>query len=253
MALSNEELLQQVNMLATRTDDNKEMKFNKMPGINKGLNPEFFTGNNTKIVNAINKLATEVNALETAVVDMINKTNSVLMDVNSIENQEVWEETKRLMGEDTIIEGIRALLDGKMQDKVLNIDEEDEGKVLTVVIDDAGNPVVKPVDMGDIGTGGGNNGGGNVEDVISAYTVTYLNGEHPEMTNVGQAIDHIMDTIANFDFEVTWKDIKNKPKIGNKLELDEDSLNLLSNKDVELSAVPLMTDDDIFDLINDLD
>lgn len=248
MALSNEELLQQVNMLATRTDDNKEMKFNKMPGINKGLNPDFFTGNNTKIVNAINKLASEVNALETAVVDMINKTNSVLMDVNSIENQEVWEETKRLMGEDTIIEGIRALLDGKMQDKVLNIDEEDEGKVLTVVIDDAGNPVVKPVDMGDIGTGGG-----SVEDVISAYTVTYLNGDHPEMTNVGQAIDHIMDTIANFDFEVTWKDIKNKPKIGNKLELDEDSLNLLSNKDVELSAVPLMTDDDIFDLINDLD
>ena len=248
MALSNEELLQQVNMLATRTDDNKEMKFNKMPGINKGLNPDFFTGNNTKIANAINKLASEVNALETAVVDMINKTNSVLMDVNSIENQEVWEETKRLMGEDTIIEGIRALLDGKMQDKVLNIDEEDEGKVLTVVIDDAGNPVVKPVDMGDIGTGGG-----SVEDVISAYTVTYLNGDHPEMTNVGQAIDHIMDTIANFDFEVTWKDIKNKPKIGNKLELDEDSLNLLSNKDVELSAVPLMTDDDIFDLINDLD
>lgn len=248
MALSNEELLQQVNILATRTDDNKEMKFNKMPGINKGLNPDFFTGNNTKIVNAINKLATEVNALETAVVDMINKTNSVLMDVNSIENQEVWEETKKLMGEDTIIEGIRALLDGKMQDKVLGFDEEDEGKVLTVAIDDAGNPVVKPVDMGDIGTGGG-----SVEDVISAYTVTYLNGDHPEMTNVGQAIDHIMDTIANFDFEVTWKDIKNKPKIGNKLELDEDSLNLLSNKDVELSAVPLMTDDDIFDLINDLD
>lgn len=252
MALSNEELLQQVNILATRTDDNKEMKYNKMPGINKGLNPDFFTGNNTKIVNAINKLATEVNALETAVVDMINKTNSVLMDVNSIENQEVWEETKKLMGEDTIIEGIRALLDGKMQDKVLGFDEEDEGKVLTIAIDDAGNPVVKPVDMGDIGTGGGN-GGGTVEDVISAYTVTYLNGDHPEMTNVGQAIDHIMDTIANLDVEVKWGDIKNKPKIGNKLEMDDDSLNLLSNKNEELSAVPLMTDDDIFDLINDLD
>lgn len=252
MALSNEELLQQVNILATRTDDNKEMKYNKMPGINKGLNPDFFTGNNTKIVNAINKLASEVNALETAVVDMINKTNSVLMDVNSIENQEVWEETKKLMGEDTIIEGIRALLDGKMQDKVLGFDEEDEGKVLTIAIDDAGNPVVKPVDMGDIGTGGGN-GGGTVEDVISAYSVTYLNGEHPEMTNVGQAIDHIMDTIKNLDFEVKWGDIKNKPKIGNKLEMDDDSLNLLSNKNEELSAVPLMTDDDIFDLINDLD
>lgn len=252
MALSNEELLQQVNILATRTDDNKEMKYNKMPGINKGLNPDFFTGNNTKIVNAINKLASEVNALETAVVDMINKTNSVLMDVNSIENQEVWEETKKLMGEDTIIEGIRALLDGKMQDKVLGFNEEDEGKVLTIAIDDAGNPVVKPVDMGDVGTGGGN-GGGSVEDVISAYTVTYLNGDHPEMTNVGQAIDYIMDTIANFDFEVTWEDIKNKPKIGNKLEMDDDSLNLLSNKNEELSAVPLMTDDDIFDLINDLD
>jgi F-type H+-transporting ATPase subunit gamma len=132
------------------------------------------------------------------------------------------------------------------------VDEEDEGKVLTIAIDDAGNPVVKPVDMGDVGTGGGN-GGGSVEDVISAYTVTYLNGDHPEMTNVGQAIDHIMDTIKNLDFEVKWSDIKNKPKIGTKLELDEDSLNLLSNKDVELSTVPLMTDDDIFDLINDLD
>ena len=256
MALSKEELQQQINVLTTRTDDNDGMKYSKLPGINKGLNPDFFTGNNTRIVNAINKLAQDVAAMQIAVIDMINKTNGVILDVNSVENKEVWEETKKLMREDTIIEGIRSILEGRSQDRIFDLDEEDAGKILTVVLDDDGKPVIKPIDF-------------NVEfpegpdkeepeepeepEIISAYTVTYLNAENPEITNVGEAIDHILTQMQNIDFEISWDDIKDKPSIGSKLELDEDSLSLMSEEDAEISSVPLMTDDDIYDLVNSLD
>ena len=69
MAMTDEELLLQMNILTTATENNENMKYRANAALNKGLNPEFFTGNNTKIVNAINKLASEVNALETAVVE----------------------------------------------------------------------------------------------------------------------------------------------------------------------------------------
>jgi hypothetical protein len=263
MALSKEELQLQIDILTSRTDDNDGMKYSKLPGINKGLNPDFFTGNNTRIVNAINKLAQDVAAMQTAVIDMINKTNGVILDVNSVENQEIWKETKRLMGEDTIIEGIRAILEGKSQDRIFDLDEEDEGKILTVVIDDAGNPIIKPIDL-DIALPEPEP---ERPEITSAYQITYLNGDHPEITNVGDAIDHIMDGMTgvgesidqimeklnNVDFEITWDDIKDKPSIGTKLELDDDSLALLSEEDAELSVVPLMSDDDIYDLVNSLD
>ena len=277
MALSKEELQQQINILTTRTDDNDGMKYSKLPGINKGLNPDFFTGKNTRIVNAINKLAQDVAAMQTAVIDMINKTNGVIMDVNSVENQEVWEETKRLMGEDTIIEGIRAILDGKLQEKILQFDEDDAGKILTIVSDDAGNPVIKPVEL----ELPDKEEEEKPEGVISAYTITYLHEDHPEITNVGAAIDHVMDNVddlkedidnvkddmeaikgsidnilenmTKIDFEISWDDIKDKPAIGSKLALDEDSLMLMTNEEAEVSSVPLMTDDDIFDLVNSLD
>ena len=249
MALSKEELQQQINILTTRTDDNDGMKYSKLPGINKGLNPDYFTGNNTRIVNAINKLAQDVAAMQTAVIDMINKTNGVILDVNSVENKEVWEETKRLMREDTIIEGIRAILEGRSQDRIFDLDEEDAGKILTVVIDDDGNPIIKPIDF-------------NIElpdddkpeepEIISAYTVTYLDADNPEITTVGEAIDHIMSQLKNIDFEISWDDVKDKPSIGSRLELDEDSLSLISEEDVELSSVPLMSDEDILDLVTSL-
>ena len=80
MALSEEAILQQINVLTTKTAENAEMIYKSIPALNKGLNPAYFTGNDTKIVNAINKIAAEVNALNTAVVDMINKVNKIFKD-----------------------------------------------------------------------------------------------------------------------------------------------------------------------------
>ena len=249
MALSKEELQLQIDILTSRTDNNDGMKYSKLPGVNKGLNPEFFTGNNTRVVNAINKLATEVKALENAVYDMINKTNGVLLDVNSEQNQETWEETKRLMREETIIEGIRSILEGKSQDRIFDIEEEDEGKVLTIVIDDDGNPVVRPVEISmDIFP----DYKPPEEKITTAYDVVYLNRDIPGVENVGEAIDHILDQMKNIDFEISWDDIKDKPSVGNKLELKDDALTLVSDEDAILSSVPLMNDEDIYDLVNTL-
>jgi hypothetical protein len=252
MALSNEELKLQIDILTSRTDDNDGMKYSKLPGINKGLNPDFFTGNNTRIVNAINKLAQDVAAMQTAVIDMINKTNGVILDVNSVENQEVWKETKRLMREDTIIEGIRAILEGRSQDRIFDLSEDDEGKILTVVIDDDGKPVVRPVEF-NVDVLPDEKPEKPEEPVItSAYEVVYLNGELPGVETVGSAIDHILDQMKNIDFEISWDDIQNKPSIGNKLELNEDSLSLVSEENAILSSVPLMNDEDVYDLVNTL-
>lgn len=249
MALSKEELQLQIDILTSRTDNNDGMKYSKLPGVNKGLNPEFFTGNNTRVVNAINKLATEVKALENAVIDMINKTNGVMLDVNSEENKAIWEETKTLMREETIIEGIRAILEGESQDRIFDIHKDDEGKVLQITINEDGRPVVRPVEISmDIFP----DYKPPEEKITTAYDVVYLNRDVPNVDNVGEAIDHILDQMKNIDFEISWDDIKDKPSVGNKLELKDDALSLISEEDAILSSVPLMTEEDIYDLMNTL-
>ena len=75
MAMSDEELLLQMNILASKTEDNPNMVFKANKTLNKGLNPDYFTGQDTKIVNAINMLAeTTVKVTEVAalVADKVN-------------------------------------------------------------------------------------------------------------------------------------------------------------------------------------
>ena len=86
--MTEEELKLQMDILTSKISDNPNMTYKTNAVLNKGLNPDFFTGNNTRIVNAINKLAQDVAAMQIAVIDMINKTNGVILDVNSVENKE---------------------------------------------------------------------------------------------------------------------------------------------------------------------
>ena len=44
----------QSEILTTETNKNPDMKYNKIPVLNKGLNPEIFPGSMSKVVNAIN-------------------------------------------------------------------------------------------------------------------------------------------------------------------------------------------------------
>ena len=226
MALSEEAILQQINVLTTKTAENAEMIYKAIPALNKGLNPEFFKGNDTKIVNAINKLAVDVNALNTAVINMIEKVNSVLMDTASTQNKEVWEETQKLMGEETIIEGIKALLEGKLQDKVLGLDAADKDKLLQVSINEMGIPEVKATSIDSL----------TVE--VGSYDVSYINRDFKGINSVGEAIDVILEDL---------------PQLANDLVIEEEELVLKSVNDDELANVPLTSDEDINDIIDSLD
>ena len=226
MALSEEAILQQINVLTTKTAENAEMIYKAIPALNKGLNPEFFKGNDTKIVNAINKLAVDVNALNTAVINMIEKVNSVLMDTASTQNKEVWEETQKLMGENTIIEGIKALLEGQLQDKVLGLDAADKDKLLQVSINEMGIPEVKATSIDSL----------TVE--VGSYDVSYINRDFKGINSVGEAIDVILEDL---------------PQLANDLVIEEEELVLKSVNDDELANVPLTSDEDINDIIDSLD
>lgn len=234
MAMSDEELLLQMNILASKTEDNPDMVFKANKTLNKGLNPEYFTGNNTKIVNAINMLAettvkvTEVSSLVT------EKVNELLLDTSVDENKLLWDKLKELMEMDTIIEGLHRILDGKQQDKILGITPDDIGKILSVAQAEDGEMMVKAID-----------------NILNPSQMEYTHEEHPEVKTVEGALDKLFELQENGISEVTWDMIMNKPEIPTGLELTNESLVMMSENG-NMSEVPLMTDEDVNNLLSDL-
>ena len=235
MAMSDEELLLQMNILASKTGDNPNMAYKANATLNKGLNPEYFTGNNTKIVNAINHLAetsVKISDLSEAVAD---KVNELLLDTSSDANKAIWDNVKELMEMDTIIEGIQRILEGKQQDKVLGITPDDIGKILSVAQAEDGEMMVKAID-----------------NILNAGQMEYTHEEHPEVQTVEGALDKLFELQNNKLDEVTWDMIMNKPAIPTGLELTDNAL-VMNDEDGEMSSVPLMTNEDVDELLNELE
>lgn len=245
MALTEEQILQQINVLATKTSENPNMTFKTNGTLNKGLNPDYFSGNDSKIVNAINKLATLSEANDALVKNVADAVNNVLLDTTSSTGSIVWQETKELMEADTIIEGINAILSGKSQDKILGIDLDDIGKIL-VVQEQEGEAVVAPM---------------SIEDIINvqANDISYSNDKAPSVNNIKDALDFLMTNQGQISGgtgegtvvvkDVDWIDIKNKPEVGNRLELTDSKLALKNDQGSVISEVELVTDEDINDLL----
>jgi hypothetical protein len=234
MAMSEEELKLQLDILTTKTSDNPDMVYKASAITNKGLNPEYFTGNNTKIVNAINYLA-EQSVTTTEVAQLVaEKVNEVLLDISNYENSLIWENVKQLMEIDTIIEGIQRILQGKQQDKILGITPDDIGKILSVAQAEDGEMMVKAID-----------------NILNPSQMEYTIEEYPEVQTVENALDKLFELQNNKIDEVTWDMILNKPAIPTGLELTSEAL-VMNDDDGEMSSVPLMTDEDISILINDL-
>ena len=149
MALTTEELLIQVNILASKTDPatNPDMIYVINNNLNKGLNPNYFVGSDTKIVNAINKLADEDIKVSNMVNDISDKVNSILLDVDAYSNSITWRKVQELMGQPTIIEGLEDLFEGKKQEELLKLSADDIGKVLSVAQDEDGNLYTKAIDL----------------------------------------------------------------------------------------------------------
>ena len=255
MALTDEQILQQINVLTTKTSDNPNMTYKTNSTLNKGLDPSFFTGNNTKIVNAINMLASDSKKSIASVQAVANKVNEILLDTSNDTNATIWENVKDLMGTETIIEGIEKILQGQQVDKILNLDVADKGKVLSVDVDENGKAILKAIDM--IASG---------PSTIEAIDIAYTNSKVPTVKNVKTALDNIFTQLANGNTgggdnewgggvivgEITWDMIDDKPNIGSKISMTavQGRLTLLDAENNVISNVPLTTDSDIEEIID---
>lgn len=238
MALTTEQLILQMSILSDKTDPatNPNMVYKPATALNKALDPSIFTGNNTKIVNAINMVANKAESNKVAVTDAINKFNNILLDTSDFTNQQIWSALQTAMGANTIIEGITRILEGKNQHQILGLQEGDIGKVLSIGKNEKGELITKAIDM---------ISGGSVD----SNNVSYSNVSLPEITNVSDALDYI---IANQSPDVIdWNAITNKPNIANKLSLSEDAL-VMAEDDQEISRVALTTADDINNIVGSL-
>ena len=238
MALTDEQILQQINVLTKKTSENPDMTYRSNASLNKGLNPEYFTNNSTKIVNAINDLAAANDITKTLANNVSDKVNSILLDTSSYDNALIWDETKALMGKDTIIEGINAILKGDFQNKILNFTIDDAGKVLTVGMDDEGKPTTVAQ---------------TIESIISVENLQYSNNKETSITNVKDALDYLFETsnstVVN---EIDWNAIKNVPDLGSKLALNDSKLCLTDENGKVISEVEIITNEDIENIMNNM-
>lgn len=239
MALTVEELVLQMSILSDKTDSvtNPNMVYKPAAALNKALDPSIFTGNNTKIVNAINMVAKKTNNLETTITSLMDKYNNILLDTSAGSNQAIWEATQGLMAKDTIIEGIKHILEGNRQEQILGLKAENIGKVLSIAKDEQGNLVTKAIDM--IAGGG----------PIKALNVEYSNESKPELTNVSDALDYILANQT--EVNVDWDSILHKPMIPNGLVMTEEAL-VMREDEKDISQVPLTSPEDINNIIGSL-
>lgn len=254
MALTEEQLLLQADILASKTDSatNPNMAYKANTTLNKGLNPDLFSGNNTKIVNAINKLAADAAVVINQSSDVSNKINEILMDTSTTFGENVWNETKELMEKDSMIEGIRHILQGQQADKILGLTSDDIGKVLSVDVDMLGNLIVKSVDMPSGGSGGGGGFTGDISD-LHASNIPYANPGRPEISNVAEALDAALEGgMGGGVGDILWQQILNPPEIPNELSLTSQAL-ILKSSEGDLSSVDIMNDADIDEILLNLD
>lgn len=116
MALTDQEKVLQAGILAEKTDEatNPNMTYSSMVTSNKGLNPEYFTGNNTKIVNAVNSTYEQAQMAMTTVTSFGDKINGVLLDTGNTEGQAKLEQLRTDMGYQTLVEGLIDLYENKL-------------------------------------------------------------------------------------------------------------------------------------------
>lgn len=116
MALTDQEKVLQAGILAEKTDEatNPNMTYTTSVIANKGLNPAYFTGNNTKFVNAMNATYKQAQTAMTTVNSFGNKINGVLLDTGTTDGQVKLEQLRTDMGYQTLIEGLIDLYENKL-------------------------------------------------------------------------------------------------------------------------------------------
>lgn len=116
MALTDEQKVLQADILAEKTDSstNPNMTYSTSTAKNKALNPNYFSGNDTKVVNAINATFKQAEKAIVTVNNFSSKVNEVLLDVGSTSGLAKLEQLRTDMGQQTLVEGLIDLYENKL-------------------------------------------------------------------------------------------------------------------------------------------
>ena len=243
MALTDEQVLQQLNVLTEKTSDNASMKYTKSTRTNKGLNPEKFSSYNSKIVNAINLLYNDSLKIQADAAASTQMINDVMGSTLVTENQEVWNSVIEILKNikpayKNMIYASKAILTGEAISQILQVSKEDKGKLLSIDLDEENNVIIKTVPAGS---------GGSITS-LDASAVTYSNTNITSLTNVKEAIDYML---TNNVSEINWENIKNKPDLADGLGLTDTAL-VLKSGEKDMSTVELMNETDVTEIVSTL-
>lgn len=243
MALTDEQVLQQLNVLTEKTSDNASMTYTKSTRTNKGLNPEKFSSYNSKIVNAINLLYSDSLKIQADAATSTQMINDVMGSTSVAENQTVWDSVVEILTNikpayKNMIYASKAILTGEAISQILQVSKEDKGKLLSIDLDEENNVIIKTVPAGS---------GGSITS-LDASAVTYSNTNMTSLTNVKEAIDYML---TNNVSEINWENIKNKPDLADGLGLTDTAL-VLKSGEKDMSTVELMNETDVTEIVNTL-
>ena len=116
MALTDQEKVLQAGILAEKTDEatNPNMVYSTAGSANKGLNPAYFSGNNTKIVNAMNATYKQAEMAMSTVNGFGDKIDNILLNTETSEGKVKLEQLRTDMGHQTLVEGLIDLYENKL-------------------------------------------------------------------------------------------------------------------------------------------
>ena len=120
----------QYDVLTFKLDSttNPKLVYKTMPTVNKGLDPNFFSGNDTKIVNILNKFAKDMKDTSDIVNKVYDTYNPVVLNTTTDEGKALLEKMRLATGKDTLVESVTALANGEIGGLAfLNPDDSNDG------------------------------------------------------------------------------------------------------------------------------
>ena len=120
----------QYDVLTFKLDSttNPKLVYKTMPAMNKGLDPKFFSGTNTKLVNILNTFAKKMKDTSDIVNKVYNTYNPVVLNTTTDEGKALLEKMRLATGKDTLVESVTALANGEIGGLAfLNPDDSNDG------------------------------------------------------------------------------------------------------------------------------
>lgn len=130
----NERKQVQYDVLTYRLDveTNDKLVYRASKISNKGLKPAYFSGNDTKLVNILNKFYADIDLIQSTVAGVYSKFNPMVLDVDNPDNIAILEAMRKATGKQTLVESVLALAKGEIGGlAVLNPTDAEDGFVVT--------------------------------------------------------------------------------------------------------------------------